>query len=62
MYDIAAPTQSIFEYCVKILSIWAKVKTGGKAIAFAGGGALNKKAMDQVRKDWDNVWALVNPG
>ena len=63
MYDIAAGTQAVFEYCVKILSNYAHWKTNhGKAIAFAGGGALNKKAMDQVRKDWDNVWVPPNPG
>ena len=63
MYDIAAATQSVFEYCVKILSNYAHWKTNhGKAIAFAGGGALNKKAMDQVRQDWDNVWIPPNPG
>ena len=63
MYDIAAATQSVFEYCVKILSNYAHYKTNhGKAIAFAGGGALNKKAMDQVRQDWENVWIPPNPG
>lgn len=63
MYDIAAATQAVFEYCIKILSNYAHYKTNsGKAIAFAGGGAMNKKAMDQVRKDWDNVWIPTNPG
>ena len=63
MYDIAAATQAVFEYCIKILSNYAHYKTnGGKAIAFAGGGAMNKKAMDQVRKEWDNVWIPTNPG
>jgi len=63
MYDIAAATQAVFEYCVKLLSNYAHYKTNhGKAIAFAGGGALNKKAMDQVRQDWENVWIPPNPG
>jgi|TARA_B110001452_G_scaffold50041_1_gene38240 carbamoyltransferase len=63
MYDIAAATQAVFEYCVKLLSNYAHYKTNhGSAIAFAGGGALNKKAMDQVRKDWDSVWVPPNPG
>ena len=41
MYDIAAATQAVFEYCVKLLSNYAHYKTNhGSAIAFAGGGAL----------------------
>ncbi len=62
MYDIAAATQSIFEYCVSILSIWAKVKTGSKHLALAGGGALNKKAVDLIRVQWEGVHVPQNPG
>ena len=63
MYDIAAATQAIFEYSIKILSNYAHYKTnGGEAIALAGGGALNRKAMDNIRKEWKNVWIPPNPG
>ena len=63
MYDLAAATQSIFEWCVKILSNYAHWKTnGGKAIAFAGGGALNRKAIDKIKSEWDNCWVPPNPG
>ncbi len=63
MYDIAAGTQAVFEYCVKGLSNYAHYKTNhGQALAIAGGGALNKKSMDQVRKDWNHVWIPTNPG
>ena len=62
MYDIADATQSIFEYCVSILSIWAKVKTGSKHLALAGGGALNKKAVDLIRVQWEGVHVPQNPG
>ena len=62
MYDIAAATQTIFEYCVNILSIWAKVRTGSKHLALAGGGALNKEAVDKITNQWDSVYVPPNPG
>jgi len=61
--DIAAATQGIFEWCVKILSNYAHWKTNnGQALAVAGGGALNKSAIDNISKDWKNVWVPPNPG
>ena len=62
MYDIAAATQSLFEYAVNILSIWAKVETGAKHVALAGGGALNRDAIDKIRPHWDTVYVPTNPG
>lgn len=62
MHDIAAATQAIFEYCVSILSIWAKVQAGSNNVALAGGGALNRDAIDKIRPQWDNVWVPPNPG
>ena len=62
MYDIAAATQFLFEYAVNILSIWAKVETGAKHVALAGGGALNKDAIDKIRPQWDSVHVPSNPG
>ena len=62
MYDIAAATQLIFEYCVSTLSIWAKVYTGSKNLALAGGGAMNKDAVDGIRNHWEDVWVPQNPG
>jgi carbamoyltransferase len=62
MYDIAAATQAIFEYAVSCLSIWAKVQTGSDSVALAGGGALNRDAVDNIRGHWDNVWVPPNPG
>jgi len=62
MYDIAAATQAVFEYCVSILSIWAKVKTGSDYIALAGGGALNRDAINKIRNQWKNIWVPPNPG
>lgn len=62
MYDIAAATQTIFEYCVNVLSIWAKVQTGSKHVALAGGGALNKDAIDKIKGHWETVHVPKNPG
>jgi carbamoyltransferase len=62
MADIAAATQAIFEYAVNCLSIWTKVQTGSPNVALAGGGALNRDAIDKIRKHWDNVWVPPNPG
>lgn len=62
MYDIAAATQAIFEYCVSILSIWASVHTESKHVALAGGGALNREAIDKIRNQWTSVYVPPNPG
>ena len=62
MYDIAAATQAIFEYAVSCVSIWAKVQTGSDNVALAGGGALNKDAIDKIKNQWTNIWVPPNPG
>ena len=62
MYDIAAATQWIFEYCVTYLSCWAKVQTGSLNLALAGGGALNRQAVDKIRPIWNNIHVPQNPG
>jgi len=62
MYDIAAATQFLFEYAVNILSIYAKVRTGSKHVALAGGGALNKDALDKIEGHWDSIYVPSNPG
>lgn len=62
MYDIAAATQEIFCWAVKILSNWAHFKTGGKNLALAGGGALNRDAVSRISKDWGSMWVPPNPG
>jgi len=62
LYDIAAATQAIFEYCLHCLSIWTLVETGACNLALAGGGALNRQAVDGIRPQWSNVWVPKNPG
>lgn len=62
MYDIAAATQILFEYCLLNLSEWAKKNTGSKNLALAGGGALNRQAVEKIKSRWTNIWVPTNPG
>ena len=62
MYDIAAATQWMFEYCVTYLSTWTLQQTHSPNLALAGGGALNRQAVDRIRTMWDNVHVPHNPG
>ena len=62
MYDIAAATQAIFVYAVNVLSIWAKVQTDSPNLALAGGGALNREAVESIKPQWNEVWVPKNPG
>ena len=62
MYDIAAATQKVFEYCLLNLSAWTKQHTNCKHLALAGGGALNRQAVDKIRDSWESVWVPPNPG
>jgi carbamoyltransferase len=60
--DLAATTQKVFEACVHVLSDYTKNETKSDNIALAGGGALNKLAIDGIRRDWKNVHVPQNPG
>ena len=60
--DIAAATQAVFEYCVVNIAAWTKIHTGCKHLALAGGGALNRDAVDLLRDKWDTVHVPQNPG
>ena len=62
LYDIAAATQAVFEYCVLNLAAWTEAKTKCKHLALAGGGAMNKQAVDLLRPKWDTVHIPQNPG
>ena len=62
MADIAAATQACFELSVKTLSNWTKWKTGSSNLALAGGGAMNRDAVNKIKSDWDNIWVPPNPG
>jgi carbamoyltransferase len=60
--DIAAATQAVFEYCVVNIAAWTKIRTFSPNLALAGGGALNRDAVDLLRPKWDTVHVPQNPG
>jgi len=62
MYDIAAATQKVFEYCLLNLSRCAYALTESKYVALAGGGAMNRQAVDLIRVMWHDVHIPKNPG
>ena len=51
-----------FEYCLLNLAAWTEAQTNCKHLALAGGGALNRDAVDKLRNRWDNVHVPKNPG
>ena len=59
---LAATTQTIFEDALEGLSMWASWYTGSDHLALAGGGALNRQAVDKIRPYWDTVHVPKNPG
>ena len=60
--DLAAAVQRVYELAVKHVTQWAQDKTNAKNLALAGGGALNKQAVDLIRPKWSNVHVPQNPG
>lgn len=62
LYDIAAATQFIFESALRDLSRFAFRETDAIHLALAGGGALNARAVDKIKSDWESVWVPPNPG
>jgi carbamoyltransferase len=60
--DIAATTQEVFEGALMVLSARAQRLTGNKNLALAGGGALNRQAVDRIREDWNSIHVPPNPG
>ena len=62
MYDIAAATQKVFEYCLLNLSRCTYALTRSRYVALAGGGAMNRQAVDLIRVMWHDVHVPKNPG
>lgn len=62
MFDIAAATQIVFEHCINNLSEWTRRNIPTTNLALAGGGALNRQAIDNIRPHWDSIWVPPNPG
>jgi carbamoyltransferase len=60
--DLAAAVQRVYELAVKHVTQWAQNKTNAKNLALAGGGALNRQAVDLIRPKWSNVYVPQNPG
>ena len=60
--DLAAAVQRVYELAVKHVTQWAQNQTNTKNLALAGGGALNKQAVDLIRPKWSNVHVPQNPG
>jgi len=59
---LAATTQDLFEDALQGLSMWASWYTGADNLALAGGGALNRRAVDKIRPYWETVHVPKNPG
>ena len=62
MFDIAAATQSVYQYILKYISNWARHKSPSGNLVFMGGCALNCSANSILTSDWNNVWIMPNPG
>jgi carbamoyltransferase len=62
MFDIAAATQAVYEYILKIISNYARWKSESGNLVLMGGCALNCSANSKIFKDWNNVWIMPNPG
>ena len=60
--DLAAAVQRVYELAVKHVTQWAQNQTKTKNLALAGGGSLNKQAVDLIRPKWSNVHVPQNPG
>lgn len=62
MFDIAAATQAVYQYVLKIISNWARSKSPSGNLVFMGGCALNCSANGSIRSDWNNMHIMANPG
>ena len=62
MFDIAAATQSVYQYILKYISNWARSKSPSGNLVFMGGCALNCSANSSLTSDWNNIWIMPNPG
>jgi carbamoyltransferase len=62
LFDIAAATQSVYQYILKVISNWARWRGRSKNLVLVGGCALNCSANSGIVGDWDRVWVPPNPG
>lgn len=62
-FDIAAGTQAVYEYLLKvILQSASSMYSKSKNLVFMGGCALNCSANRILGDYFDNVWIMPNPG
>mgnify|MGYP003316188262 FL=1 len=62
MSRLANATQFAFELMVKSNSKWCLNKLPSHNLILTGGCALNKVAVDGIRKNWRNIYVPKNPG
>ena len=61
-FDIAAAVQFVYELRLSEFMNFAKQITGKKKLVFMGGCALNSSANTLLRKLFEDVWIMPNPG
>jgi len=62
IFDIAAATQSLYEFILMNVLIFAKGLTKSKNLVLMGGCALNCVANSIAARNFENVWIMPNPG
>ena len=62
MFDIAAATQAVYQYLLKIISNWARWKSPSGNLILMGGCALNCSANGSIKSDWNDMYIMPNPG
>ena len=62
MARLANATQFVFELMMKSNSKWCLKHLPSRNLVITGGCALNRQAVNLIKKDWDNIWIPPNPG
>ena len=62
MARLARATQCAFELMLKSNTKWCWNHLPSRNLIITGGCALNKTAVNMVKKGWHNVWVPPNPG
>ena len=62
MFDMAAGTQAVYQYILKIISNWARWKSPSGNLVLMGGCALNCSANGIIKGDWNDMYIMPNPG
>jgi len=62
MYDIAAATQAVYEFVLRMILRDTSKTANSKNLVLMGGCALNCSANYIAQDFYDNVWIMPNPG